>query len=135
MVVCSTTAPICCKKYGYTDPPKTWTELAEAMATKIQDGERAGNQDFWGYVWQGMAYEGLTCDALEWVYSNGGGTIVSPDKKITINNDKAAAASGCCGRVDRHDQPAGRHWFQGRRLPRRMAGWQCRLYAQLALCL
>ena len=80
------------KKYGYNAPPKTWKELGD-MAKKIQDGERAaGNQDFWGYVWQGKAYEGLTCDALEWVYSNGGGTIVSPDKKITINNEKAAAA-------------------------------------------
>jgi trehalose/maltose transport system substrate-binding protein len=63
------------------------------MATTIQEGERAeGNQDFWGYVWQGNAYEGLTCDALEWVYSSGGGTIVSPDKVITINNDAAAEA-------------------------------------------
>jgi trehalose/maltose transport system substrate-binding protein len=79
-------------KYGYTAPPKTWTELA-TMAKKIQDGERAaGNQDFWGYVWQGNSYEGLTCDALEWVYANGGGTIISPDKLITINNDKAIAA-------------------------------------------
>ena len=79
------------KKYGYSAPPKTWAELSE-MAKKIQDGERATNQDFWGFVWQGLAYEGLTCDALEWIYSAGGGTIVSPDKKITINNDKAAAA-------------------------------------------
>jgi trehalose/maltose transport system substrate-binding protein len=63
------------------------------MAKKIQAGERAGgNQDFWGYVWQGNAYEGLTCDALEWIYSNGGGTIVSPDKKITINNPAAVEA-------------------------------------------
>jgi len=79
------------KKYGYTAPPKTWAELEE-MAKKIQDGERATNQDFWGFVWQGLAYEGLTCDALEWIYSAGGGTIISPDKKITINNDKAAAS-------------------------------------------
>jgi trehalose/maltose transport system substrate-binding protein len=80
------------QKYGYSDPPKTWDEMTQ-MAQKIQDGERAaGNQDFWGFVWQGNAYEGLTCDALEWVYSNGGGTIVSPDKKITINNDAAAQA-------------------------------------------
>ncbi len=80
------------EKYGYTAPPATWTELEE-MAAKIQEGERAaGNQDFWGYVWQGAPYEGLTCDALEWVYSNGGGTIVSPEKVITINNDAAAAA-------------------------------------------
>jgi trehalose/maltose transport system substrate-binding protein len=79
------------QKYGYSAPPKTWDEL-EQMATKIQEGERASNQDFWGYVWQGNAYEGLTCDALEWIYSNGGGTIISPEKNITINNDKAAAA-------------------------------------------
>jgi len=79
------------EKYGYTAPPKTWAELEE-MAAKIQEGERASNPDFWGYVWQGNAYEGLTCDALEWVDSNGGGTIISPDKLITINNDQAIAA-------------------------------------------
>jgi trehalose/maltose transport system substrate-binding protein len=43
-------------------------------------------------VFQGNAYEGLTCDALEWVKSYGGGQIVEPDGTISINNDKAAAA-------------------------------------------
>ncbi|MBM7555832.1 ABC transporter substrate-binding protein [Halanaerobacter jeridensis] len=80
------------EKYGFDNPPKTWEEM-EKMAKKVQKGERAeGKQDFWGFVWQGEAYEGLTCDALEWVYSNGGGVIVSPDKKVTINNEKAAEA-------------------------------------------
>lgn len=79
------------EKYGVS-VPKTWAEL-EAAAKKIQDGERAaGNSDFWGFVWQGNNYEGLTCDALEWIYSMGGGTIVSPDKKITINNPQAIEA-------------------------------------------
>lgn len=78
-------------KYNLS-PPQTWEEL-ETTAKTIQEGERkAGNKDFWGFVWQGNSYEGLTCDALEWVYSNGGGTIVSTDKKITINNPKAIAA-------------------------------------------
>ncbi|MFO7539104.1 MAG: ABC transporter substrate-binding protein [Chloroflexota bacterium] len=77
------------EKYGYDGPPATWTELEE-MAQTIQDGERAdGNQDFWGFVWQGNAYEGLTCDALEWIASNNGGSIVSPDGVITINNPNA----------------------------------------------
>jgi trehalose/maltose transport system substrate-binding protein len=77
------------EKYGYSAPPATWDDLEE-MARTIQEGEREeGNEDFWGFVWQGNAYEGLTCDALEWVASNDGGTIVSPDGLITINNPAA----------------------------------------------
>lgn len=79
------------EKYGYDAPPTTWAELEE-MAATIQEGERAENPDFWGYVWQGNAYEGLTCDALEWQYSWNGGTIVEPDGTISINNENAAAA-------------------------------------------
>lgn len=72
--------------------PKTWEELTET-AQKIQDAERAaGNSDLWGFVWQGNSYEGLTCDALEWVKSSGGGQIIEPDGTISINNDKAIAA-------------------------------------------
>ncbi|RYE47724.1 MAG: ABC transporter substrate-binding protein [Hyphomicrobiales bacterium] len=79
------------EKYGKT-PPKTWAELT-ATAQEIQDKERAaGNPDMQGFVFQGNAYEGLTCDALEWVMSNGGGQIVEPDGTISINNEKAAAA-------------------------------------------
>jgi trehalose/maltose transport system substrate-binding protein len=79
------------EKYGM-EVPKTWEELTET-AKKIQDGERAaGSKDMWGYVWQGNAYEGLTCDALEWVKSFGGGQIVEPDGTISINNPKAVAA-------------------------------------------
>jgi trehalose/maltose transport system substrate-binding protein len=79
------------EKHGKT-PPKTWAELTET-AQMIQDAERAeGNADLWGFVWQGNAYEGLTCNALEWVKSFGGGQIVEPDGTISINNPNAVAA-------------------------------------------
>ena len=79
------------EKHG-ASVPKTWEELT-TTAKAVQDAERAaGNNDIWGFVWQGNAYEGLTCDALEWVKSSGGGQIVEPDGTISINNEKAAAA-------------------------------------------
>lgn len=79
------------EKYG-EKVPTTWAELT-ATAQKIQDGERAaGNGDMQGFVFQGNAYEGLTCDALEWVKSYGGGQIIEADGSISINNPQAAAA-------------------------------------------
>lgn len=79
------------EKYG-KPVPATWAELT-ATAQEIQDGERAaGQNDLWGYVWQGNAYEGLTCNALEWVKSHGGGQIVEPDGTISINNENAVKA-------------------------------------------
>nr|WP_317185573.1 ABC transporter substrate-binding protein [Devosia sp. BK] len=79
------------EKYGKS-VPTTWTEL-EATAKEIMDAERgAGAAELWGFVFQGNAYEGLTCDALEWVVSNGGGQIIEADGTISINNEQAAAA-------------------------------------------
>ncbi|TGT46543.1 ABC transporter substrate-binding protein [Mesorhizobium sp. M8A.F.Ca.ET.165.01.1.1] len=78
-------------KYG-AKVPATWKELGDT-ARLVMDKERAsGNRDIWGFVFQGNAYEGLTCDAFEWVVSNGGGHIVEPDGAISINNAQAAAA-------------------------------------------
>ena len=77
------------QKYGYSGPPTTWDDLF-TMAKKIQDGEQATNPNFSGFVFQGNAYEGLTCDALEWIASSGGGNFVDYGK-VTINNKKAAA--------------------------------------------
>lgn len=80
------------EKYGFGGPPATWEELEE-MATVIQAGEReAGNPEFWGYVWQGNSYEGLTCNALEWTASNGAGTIISPEGEIEVNNSASINA-------------------------------------------
>jgi trehalose/maltose transport system substrate-binding protein len=77
------------RKYGYSSPPTTWQQLG-AMAKKIQAGESGSNPDFAGFVFQGNSYEGLTCDALEWVASSGGGHFID-EGKASINNPKAAA--------------------------------------------
>src|SRR5882724_8815629 len=80
------------RQYGYRDPPRTWDEL-EIMAARIQAGERAkGKKQFWGFVWQGAADEGLTCDALEWQAAEGGGRIIEEDQAISVNNPQAIRA-------------------------------------------
>lgn len=74
------------RAYGYTTTPKTWDEL-ETMAARIQQGERAkGKKDFWGFLWPGAAGEGLTCNAMEWQMSEGGGRVIEEDKTISVNN-------------------------------------------------
>jgi trehalose/maltose transport system substrate-binding protein len=77
------------RRYGYRAPPRTWGEL-EQMAVRIQEGERArGQKDFWGFTWPGAAGEGLTCNALEWQISEGGGRIIEADGTISVNNPDA----------------------------------------------
>ena len=79
------------KKYGLR-VPQTWEELTQT-ALKVQTGERAkGDTDFHGFVFQAKAYEGLTCNAIEWVGGQGGGTVVNADGEITIRNAQAAKA-------------------------------------------
>lgn len=73
--------------------PETWKDLTYA-AEVIQSGERkkSGGAQFYGYVWQGKAYEGLTCDALEWLVSTGAGRIVEKDGTISVDNPRTVAA-------------------------------------------
>ncbi|MBL8658942.1 MAG: ABC transporter substrate-binding protein [Rhodospirillales bacterium] len=72
--------------------PQTWTELSET-AQAIQDGERAGgNTRLWGFVFQARAYEGLTCNAMEWIASQGGGRLVEDDGSTGLHRREAAQA-------------------------------------------
>lgn len=79
------------EKYG-VPVPESWSELTGA-ARKIMKAEReAGNEKMWGLVFQGRSYEGLTCAALEWISSYGGGGIIDGDGKVTVNNPNAVMA-------------------------------------------
>ena len=86
--------------------PTGWDELAE-IAARVQAAERAaGHARLWGYVWQGRAYEGLTCNALEWVASEGGGSIVAEDGQVTVDNPAAVqAVTRAAGWVSRISPP------------------------------
>ncbi len=78
------------EQYGFANPPTTWDEL-ETMASTIQEGEReSGNANFVGFVFQGAAYEGGTCNALEWIASHGGSIV--EDDTVTIDSDATRQA-------------------------------------------
>lgn len=78
-------------KYGF-EVPTTWDQLAD-IAAKVQADERKrGNTNFHGYVFQAKAYEGLSCNIIEWLGSHRAGTVVDADGEITINNPQAALA-------------------------------------------
>lgn len=73
-------------------PPTTWDEMA-ATAALIQAGERAaGQKDFQGFVFQAKSSESLTCNAIEWIASFGGGRLVDEQGAITVNNPAAVRA-------------------------------------------
>ena len=79
------------QKYGLP-VPATWRALTRSAAQVQAAERRAGHARLWGYVWQGRAYEGLTCNALEWIASHGGGTVIGANRRVTVDNPRAVAA-------------------------------------------
>jgi ABC-type glycerol-3-phosphate transport system substrate-binding protein len=80
------------KKYHFDHPPSTWREL-EQQAQTIMSGERAEKKkQFWGFLWQGAASEALTCNALEWQISEGGGPLLAADGRLSLHHERTAAA-------------------------------------------
>jgi len=83
--------PSIIEKYGYDQPPKTWEEL-KVMSDKITAGEQAaGNSDFYAFAWQGAQYEGLTCNIMEWIESEGGG-VFNEEGRLDIANEASVRA-------------------------------------------
>ena len=76
------------QKYNYK-PPETWNDLKN-ISIDIQKRMRKTDPLFNGYVWQGAQYEGLVCDYLEFVASNGG-SLLNGDK-VSIDSPQDVQA-------------------------------------------
>lgn len=66
-------------------PPKTWKELV-AAAREIT----AAEEDLYGFVWQGKQYEGLVCNALEYLWSNGGRVVDGEVSRVDGEENREA---------------------------------------------
>jgi trehalose/maltose transport system substrate-binding protein len=82
--------------------PKTWEQLEKAAAI-IQAKERQKDSDFIGFAWQGAEYEGLTCNALEWIASEGA---------LAFNADTGRPLFDHAGVLDALDRA--RRWVKGK---------------------
>lgn len=65
--------------------PRTWDDLVAAARDVT-----AKEPGLYGFVWQGKQYEGLVCNALEYLWSNGGGVLI--DGRIVINSPQNVQA-------------------------------------------
>lgn len=75
------------EKAGYSEPPKTWSQLQE-MAEKVAKDEGLDN----GFVFQGDQYEGGVCNGCEYIWTNGGNVLDPEDpSKVVIDSPEAAA--------------------------------------------
>jgi trehalose/maltose transport system substrate-binding protein len=72
--------------------PETWSELAETARAIVAAERAAGDDKLVGYVFQGRAYEGLTCNALEWVASFGAAGLLDADGAPALDRPEAVAA-------------------------------------------
>ena len=75
------------EKAGFSEPPKTWSQLEE-MAQKVSKDAGIDN----GFVFQGDQYEGGVCNGCEYIWTNGGNILDPADpSKVVIDSPEAAA--------------------------------------------
>ena len=75
----------------------TW-ERMEEIASDIISKE---DNKIQGYAWQGKAYEGLTCNFMEWIASDGVESRIIDGEKITFDQESIDLASHSLERVAR----------------------------------
>ena len=75
------------EKAGFSEPPKTWAELAE-QAKKTQKDESVK----FGFVFQGAEYEGGVCNGLEYIWTHGGDVLDPKDpSKVVVESPESMA--------------------------------------------
>ncbi len=67
--------------------PRTWQQLASDAKTL-----QAKHLVRYGYVWEGAAYEGLTCDLMEFLADSGAKVLNSAGTKVVLNSPRAISA-------------------------------------------
>jgi multiple sugar transport system substrate-binding protein len=75
------------EKHGF-EPPETWQEMVE-QATVIVEREKRANSTMWGFSGQFKQYEGLICDMMEYIMSNGGMLTDPETGEALVGEEKA----------------------------------------------
>ncbi len=120
------------EKYGFA-PPATWEELV-AQAGRIVDAERRAGNEIHGFSGQFKQYEGLVCDMMEYILSNGG-SIIDPDDRAGRPRRPGRRRGGAvrARRNRRQSGPARRADLPGARVAGSLRAGQGGLPPQLAL--
>jgi len=103
------------RKDKVASPPQTWQALYKQAA------------DQGGIVFQGAAYEGLTCDWLELAFAAGGSVLSKDGKKATIDSPQNVAATKLM--ADAVKQGAAPRGVATYMEPESLAAWQTGKYA------
>ncbi len=75
------------KKYGFV-PPVTWQEMVKQAKTIVSKEAEAGTE-LYGFSGQFKQYEGLVCDIMEYILSNGG-SLIDPETSLSAITQKPA---------------------------------------------
>jgi multiple sugar transport system substrate-binding protein len=103
------------RKDKVSSPPKTWQELYKQAASSG------------GIVFQGAAYEGLTCDWLELAFAAGGSVLSKDGKTATIDSPQNVQATKLL--ADAVKQGAAPRSVATYMEPESLAAWQTGKYA------
>ncbi len=84
------------------EPPTTWAQMATAAERAL--AAHTGPDPLYGFVWQGKQYEGLICDALEHMWSEGG-RVVENGHAVVDSPANRRALAFMRGLIDRGVSP------------------------------